>query len=165
MTRRIDAVGIPATAQFPLVSRRLQLWIRSALSHDVESACMQVKQFSAMPWQKGCVAGKLPAPREWMDVVRLLEMACLFDPGNRLSREFWASVRWGRMGLTSSSNEFFCAGRRSEAWKRHIDRLFGFESVCPAAPFGLWDTNSVAAQERRLRFDICRSFQMAVQGV
>ena len=83
--------------------------------------------------------------REWLAVVRVLETACFFDPGNRTARELWARVRWGRPGATASANEFFFVRRRSEAWRKHVEQ-FGFEYLCPDPPRGWWETNSVAAE-------------------
>jgi hypothetical protein len=80
-----------------------------------------------------------------MDLVRVIETACLFDPGNQTARELLARVRWGRNAAYSSENEFFFARRRSDAWRKHVEE-FGFGSNCPAPINRWWETNSVASE-------------------
>lgn len=134
-----------ATTIVPLLNRNAAqpsvIGVRAKISESFTRRAVECARRTPNLW-----LGSREGLEAWWQVVRLLETACFFDPGNQTARELWLRVRWGRVAMAASQNEFSFARRRSEAWRRHVEQ-FKFQPVCPPAPSrDWWDSNSVASE-------------------
>jgi hypothetical protein len=93
-----------------------------------------LKDFESLTPEHGRTVGLTHSDDErerFMDLVRMLEAACFFDPDNPAAHARRISTRWGWwMDFGDVSSEFWSKWRRSEEWGKYADR-FGIAPVIP----------------------------------
>lgn len=93
-----------------------------------------LKDFESLTPERGTAVGLTHSDDEreqFMDLVRMLEAACFFDPDNPAAHARRISTRWGwwiDFGRMSVSSEFWSKWRRSEEWGKYVER-FGLAPV------------------------------------
>ena len=86
----------------------------------------------------------------FMDLVRMLEAACFFEPENASTHAQRISTRWGWwMDFGDVSSKFWSAWRRSEEWGKYAQR-FGLSPVVQL-PFPYTQTGIAGAYEASIQ--------------
>jgi len=116
-----------------------------------------LKDFESLTSERGRTVGLTYSDDErerFMDLVRMLEAACFFDPENPAAHARRISTRWGWwMDFGDVSSEFWSKWRRSEEWGKYAER-FGLSPVIPLA-FPFHQTGIAGAYEDSIR-DVSR---------
>lgn len=109
--------------------------------------------------------GRSPAIREGdhlQQTVRLLETACLLDPGHAEAHLLLITTRWGFQMSFRTRNKFWSNWRASEAWGRYVER-FGLELVTTNLPFPYSHRGVTNAYLSSLR-DVLRGFPQHLES-
>ena len=81
--------------------------------------------------------------RQLSDLIQTLEIACFFDPQNRVAQEKLVSTRWGNMVGQYARDPFRFAWRACDAWGSFVER-FGFGPAVDAKDRMIMVTGGVA---------------------